>query len=41
VLNQAYAVLRELPLNVIAPVVLMFGFGYSGSAIKDIRKGGK
>ena len=40
-LNQAYTVLRELPLNVIAPVVLMFGFGYSGGAIRDIRKGGK
>lgn len=36
-LERAYGVLRDLPVNAVAPLMLLFMFGYSGKLIADSR----
>jgi hypothetical protein len=36
-LERAYGVLRDLPVGVVAPVMLLFMAGYSGKLIMDSR----
>ena len=34
-IGRAYEIIRELPLGAIAPVALLFGFGYAGAVLYD------